>query len=612
MNRHLVAILFTLLALKAPAQKGAFFTSGTEFLVPNMGIYQTRQFKLAQGQDTGAAHLLVTSAQPTCFKVDMPARNFFQTYNLAKDSSKLIKLPDVRITLDSNTNNTSIHIIATAPIQVQYLTGHNLLDSTKHKAIDPNLRPASEMAAITPTHRATNNYTLNCVNDSNYALWDAKHHWFWVQGIDSNEVDIETYAFSFYGIYPPNVPYSQSLLPHEMYSNAIPGGTLGNPQPSRGYAGSLFSAPKPFLLFAGNWHYQTGTCFNPSTTNYGMAYADMYEQSKPPQWADTLFFAAQLNNHYENLYSILALEDSTLIYFNNQPFKTVKAGFQLDTCFGQDVVISSTKPILASLSSAVIGDGNDSLDFPNSSASSAFTITLPGSKELVKRSIVTPLKEKFSNTNTVMLFTLAADTNLLTHNGQVLPSGSWQVFAARPNWAYAQIEITLGTNIFESAGSGFNGYWYNYVKRSPGLWYMPSNGTALTESVIWPQDSFVFQAGLTPNNLTSFSSFNPTLCPGQPLYLQASHLRHTTWQWAFGDGTTQTQRIGNQRAKPISHTWPNPGQYWLTVTDSAGCSVGDSLLVVVENGPAAAFSYTTNTGCSGTFVQLQNESMGAT
>jgi hypothetical protein len=364
MNRHLVAILFTLLALKAPAQKGAFFTSGTEFLVPNMGIYQTRQFKLAQGQDTGAAHLLVTSAQPTCFKVDMPARNFFQTYNLAKDSSKLIKLPDVRITLDSNTNNTSIHIIATAPIQVQYLTGHNLLDSTKHKAIDPNLRPASEMAAITPTHRATNNYTLNCVNDSNYALWDAKHHWFWVQGIDSNEVDIETYAFSFYGIYPPNVPYSQSLLPHEMYSNAIPGGTLGNPQPSRGYAGSLFSAPKPFLLFAGNWHYQTGTCFNPSTTNYGMAYADMYEQSKPPQWADTLFFAAQLNNHYENLYSILALEDSTLIYFNNQPFKTVKAGFQLDTCFGQDVVISSTKPILASLSSAVIGDGNDSLDFP--------------------------------------------------------------------------------------------------------------------------------------------------------------------------------------------------------------------------------------------------------
>jgi hypothetical protein len=505
MNRHLVAILFTLLALKAPAQKGAFFTSGTEFLVPNMGIYQTRQFKLAQGQDTGAAHLLVTSAQPTCFKVDMPARNFFQTYNLAKDSSKLIKLPDVRITLDSNTNNTSIHIIATAPIQVQYLTGHNLLDSTKHKAIDPNLRPASEMAAITPTHRATNNYTLNCVNDSNYALWDAKHHWFWVQGIDSNEVDIETYAFSFYGIYPPNVPYSQSLLPHEMYSNAIPGGTLGNPQPSRGYAGSLFSAPKPFLLFAGNWHYQTGTCFNPSTTNYGMAYADMYEQSKPPQWADTLFFAAQLNNHYENLYSILALEDSTLIYFNNQPFKTVKAGFQLDTCFGQDVVISSTKPILASLSSAVIGDGNDSLDFPNSSASSAFTITLPGSKELVKRSIVTPLKEKFSNTNTVMLFTLAADTNLLTHNG-----------------------------------------------------------------------------------------------------------RHTTWQWAFGDGTTQSQRIGNQRAKPISHTWQSPGQYWLTVTDSAGCSQGDSLLVIVENGPTAAFSYTANTGCSGTFVQLQNESMGAT
>jgi PKD repeat protein len=34
-------------------------------------------------------------------------------------------------------------------------------------------------------------------------------------------------------------------------------------------------------------------------------------------------------------------------------------------------------------------------------------------------------------------------------------------------------------------------------------------------------------------------------------------------------------------------------------------------LVIVENGPTAAFSYTANTGCSGTFVQLQNESIGA-
>ena len=45
MNGHLLAILFTLLALKAPAQEGAFFTSGTDFLVPNMGIYQARAFR---------------------------------------------------------------------------------------------------------------------------------------------------------------------------------------------------------------------------------------------------------------------------------------------------------------------------------------------------------------------------------------------------------------------------------------------------------------------------------------------------------------------------------------------------------------------------------------
>ena len=141
---------------------------------------------------------------------------------------------------------------------------------------------------------------------------------------------------------------------------------------------------------------------------------------------------------------------------------------------------------------------------------------------------------------------------------------------------------------------------------------MPSYGTALTESVVWPQDSFVFRAGIDSTKLQPLSQKTLTICPGQALYLQASNLRHTTWQWAFGDGTTQTQRVGSQRAKPISYTWQSPGQYWVTITDSAGCTQGDSLLVLVENGPMANFTATTSTSCSGTFVQLQNQSIDAT
>jgi len=56
-----------------------------------------------------------------------------------------------------------------------------------------------------------------------------------------------------------------------------------------------------------------------------------------------------------------------------------------------------------------------------------------------------------------MLFTPTADTALLTRNGQPLPLGSWQVFAARPSWAFTQVEIPVGTSVFATTGQGFNG-----------------------------------------------------------------------------------------------------------------------------------------------------------
>ena len=101
-------------------------------------------------------------------------------------------------------------------------------------------------------------------------------------------------------------------------------------------------------------------------------------------------------------------------------------------------------------------------------------------------------------------------------------------------------------------------------------------------------------------------------CNGAVVTFYPNIARHTTWLWSFGDGTTYTQRVGNTRAPAISHTFINPGQYWVTVTDSAGCAQPDSLLIVVEPNPIADFEAETQLSCEGYFISLQNQSNGAT
>ncbi|MDZ7847994.1 MAG: hypothetical protein U5L96_15265 [Owenweeksia sp.] len=50
---------------------------------------------------------------------------------------------------------------------------------------------------------------------------------------------------------------------------------------------------------------------------------DAFEQAKPVTYGDTLYLVAQLENQYPNLYSILALKDSTVVRLNGQVLDTV-------------------------------------------------------------------------------------------------------------------------------------------------------------------------------------------------------------------------------------------------------------------------------------------------
>ena len=370
-------------------------------------------------------------------------------------------------------------------------------------------------------------------------------------------------------------------------------------------------------------YYQTSSITNATPTNnklnlisFGIPYSigtspevgsQQWEELKPPSATSNSFHASPIVKNHGNTYSFMALEDGAVISYNGVAATMLDSLERHDTCITGPVHFTASKPILGFMGPCP--------DYAfNNNAGSPFIVSMSGDNELITESLFRTLDEPDSLNHYVLGVT--TKTNAIGSfllNGQPVNSSQFKPFASDPTWSWANIELAKGTYNVQS-DSGFHAFqytWYHDTTK-PFQYAFPSYGFNLPQSIAWPQDSFVFRAGLTPNNLAPFANTNPSLCPGQPLFLQASHLRHTTWLWQFGDGTTQSQRVGNQRAQPLTHTWQTPGQYWVTVTDSAGCSNGDSILVIVEKGPSAAFSYTTNTGCSGTYVQLQNESMGAT
>jgi gliding motility-associated-like protein len=332
-------------------------------------------------------------------------------------------------------------------------------------------------------------------------------------------------------------------------------------------------------------------------------------QNKPLHLARQYYPFSPINKQGKDYIHLLATQPNTSLYYNGQFVATLDSLELWDTCFYDAGIISTDKPIMFG-------------QFVQRNAQNAQPYEMFGievqtsdTSEYIHKTIFDATQNTLIGDTSAFRLNIIAytqDTMLLKHNGAALQNVSWQAFSGNPNLSWCTYQVTDGTHILEST-SKFSALYYpqRYIKnpyRQEELSsYMLQGVTPTQEAADSVQFYYLNQNG----QKEPWANCPVTACAGIALTLYPNIARHTTWQWAFGDGTTQTQRIGNQRAKPISHTWPNPGQYWLTVTDSAGCSAGDSLLVVVENGPAAAFSYTTNTGCSGTFVQLQNESLGA-
>ncbi len=589
------------------AQKAPFFTTGTEFSFPYVGREAHFQHSpSAQSQ----SFVQITATAHTCGTLQVPNRNFLHRFYLEKDSTILIALPQDTFYLDT-LSNIGIMINTSMPVQVVFAMDVGNWDSSYAQQGNALDSLSTEATSIAPISKAGTEYILNITDiESNIFPFRRKNE-FWAYALfDSSHISIDLSNINS-NLQPKDTLVSQIFMSRDcFYSRIYDRGLF--PNTLRGFSGSLFHSVnnKPFSVFAGRTDFLVGRCIDFSPFNSIGSTGEIFDQSKPIDYGDTLYTVAQIKDHYPNIYSILALEDNTIVKLNGSVLDTIQKTYQIDTCYYGEAVITSNKPVLVTLTRSSFASNAPTLQ-PNSSTISSFSITLPGSGELMKRSVLKPFSEEYKNTYVLALFTKSGDTANFILDGQPLPIGSWQPFAARLGWAWAQIEVSDKTHIMESSGEGFIGYHYSYAKKRPNYYYYPSYGYCLIESKALPEDSLHFYIKTESTAKEKFNVFNTPICVGEQVQLFPNAAHHIGWQWNFGDGNDTLQLIKNENGKSIFHTYTQPGQYWLTVTDTGGCTTGDSVLIEVLAAPKAQFSTETFPSCDGLEVRLTNQSQGA-
>jgi gliding motility-associated-like protein len=581
------------------------YTAGTQFTTTFVDVQKNAELHFGISDPTQYDTLVyntlyVGAVQRSCVTFRVPDLNYTYQVNVPADSVLSVRLPYSPLWLFDSAYKRVVLIDATSPIMLYQ--ANNIGKGGGISEFDAKNAYQVEASVLMPDR----------LNDFFYGFSINAYRDFFLLNSTMG------YFFQLYGRNPADVAVRSPE------NHIMPDFTVKHPADSL-FVLSIQQSEAITLLTKGGIYryYQTSSVTNSKSTNsklnlisFGIPYSigtspvvgsQQWEELKPPGATASSFHVPTIEKNYGNTYSFMAVKDSTVISYNGLAATVLDSLQRHDTCITGPMHFTTSKPVLGFMGPCP--------DYAyNNNAGSPFIVTLSGDDELITESLFRTLDEPDSLNHYVLgVVTKSNAIGSFLLNGQPVSSSQFTPFATDPAWSWANLKLAKGTYKVQS-DSGFHAFhytWYHDTTK-PFQYAFPSYGFNLPQSISWPQDSFVFLVGLDSANLQPFSSFNQTLCPGQSLYLQASHLRHTTWQWAFGDGSTQSQRVGNQRAKPISHTWQNPGQYWVTVTDSSGCSQGDSLLVIVENGPSAAFSYTANTGCSGTFVQLQNESMGAT
>jgi hypothetical protein len=355
---------------------------------------------------------------------------------------------------------------------------------------------------------------------------------------------------------------------------------------------------KPFKTYITS----TAHTYNFPTGNSEFIIGYVFEDQKPKNTLDQAYHVPPTEGNVGNQYALIATGDSTIINRNGQFFLRLDSLERFDTCLAGPQHFTSAKNFFVSITPCNergLGNGKPYMVYP------------PGDSDLMQESLFTTLNEPtFDNDYRLAVSLPTAGVGTFSLNGQVVPTNLFSTFPADPTWSYAN--IALDSSIYKAlCPIGFNAFQYTWFKdsASPGAQY-PSYGYNLSESILWPADSFKLRIGSRQNVLDTMSNQPLVYCVGDTFYLSPPKDRYTTWQWTIGDSTFSQKSVA-QAAGAIAYSINEPGFYPIMVSDSLGCGSYDSASVEIVAQPSPDFEYNLELTCTEAQLVLENTSLNA-
>jgi gliding motility-associated-like protein len=164
------------------------------------------------------------------------------------------------------------------------------------------------------------------------------------------------------------------------------------------------------------------------------------------------------------------------------------------------------------------------------------------------------------------------------------------------HYNFQRIEYGDGSPFAGSLNNSFPGfYWSTLYTGSAGNFNRAKNDLRIivTSTFFACNDTTNYIPLAIKGAAAGFEVVTDNVCFKSPVVLRdtSKSFGNTikTWQWSFGDNTTQTVTQGGL----VTHTYTNPGNYYVSVkvTDNGGCtSTSSSPVYVSVSGPKASFS----------------------
>ena len=585
-----------------------FYTSGTHFITiyPETLIYD-EIFESCYLNDTSAVYIEILSEHNTCVYINKPYLFKDSLVNVSKNFSRKVRLKN-------NRPKYKFETIVNRGIEIKSLYPINVIVHVETGNGRDTLNQVQRTEALTLSPKNEKNEFILSGSGSEYRNVYYEHHSLLsiVSFEDNNKLQLVLNTNS----YKNGIDFQNDIV--SIKKDSIVNLELSHLELIDIYQAGIHA--DSILDNGANIKSINKKEFSVYTTNYRPItfmepFADpicsiIFEQPKPQAYFGTNFHIAPLQKQIGNLYSFMAIRDSTVVKFNGQTYWMLDSLETKDTCLSGEKVITSNYPLGGFLTNCPSVKENDNTVSP-------FTVTTTSDNELITRSIFTTLTEPdTSNHYVVGLVCKTADIGSNLLDGLPLSGVNFTAFTADPIWSWANFEVDTGFHVLENAG-GFHAIHYTWHLGDTiptgeyGSYSYPAYGYNLPESTLLPQDSFYFNVLPPQGSWQYFQDYDTTICTGDLLTFKPNIARFTTWHWNFGDGTDTLQKVDYEAPGTVAHSYSQPGLYWVVVQDSAGCTTGDSVLIEVVDGPTVQFSHTATQSCEGVWVQLQNQTQGA-